>query len=334
MLNIPINLIRYLIILDINSSLVYMPRNQAAEISRVLGETIARRLPTSRARQWRKTLVQWDQFPEIKTKSKARLRVPENPWPIEAILFPYPIKRSYGQGERFFLELRLIGKDADHGLFMEEILPALEQLGTDPPPDKTANSLWGEYEIRSVYTAKGTHWKPLIKDGRLDLRYKVVPNHWAKGLKFSPPLHQQNHTLSWLSAFDLYPSSGRGPTPLPFQAQTQPPLKLLLDALGERLGHILVGKYPTADAVFDLLDAQDKNCFQEALATAEKIQLKKSGIEESPFWEPARWSGHLVFAENIAQNLLPLLGLAAILHVGRYTHYGCGGFTLAPTGRM
>jgi hypothetical protein len=44
---------------------------------------------------------------------------------------------------------------------------------------------------------------------------------------------------------------------------------------------------------------------------------------------PGQWIGKQTFARSIAPALLPYLDLAAILHVGRHTHYGCGTFRLS-----
>jgi hypothetical protein len=132
-----INLIRYLFVLRVNSSLVYLPKYLSIELSSVLGAIIAKRLPTNEAGRWQKTLAIGNEYLSERILGSRNLRkspqslqaVPDSPWPIEVVLFTYPRKVTYGQGEMILWELKLFGESADHGFFLEVILPAIEEAG-------------------------------------------------------------------------------------------------------------------------------------------------------------------------------------------------------------
>ena len=227
-----VNLIRYLLVWKVNSSLVQLPGCLSAELSSVLGEIIAKRLPTDEARHWRRTLAPWNEYYDgISRKGKnSPIVIPEVSWPIDAILFAYPGKRTYGRGELILWELKLIGESADHGFFLEAILPAMEEAGyTSDPKWNRPNRLWGRFDIHSVYVARGSNWEPLVTDGRLDLRYNASPIQWAEGLTFG--LESGNRfshptRLTWLTPFDLEESSdGNGNASPPRRTGKKPLLK-------------------------------------------------------------------------------------------------------------
>jgi hypothetical protein len=204
-----VNLIRYLLVWRVNSSLVRLPMHFSAELSAVIGEIIADRLPTSKARHWRKSLAAWDEHrDEASSRGKKFLKnIPEVSWPIESVLFVYPDKTTYGQGELILWELKLIGDSADHGFFLEVILPAMEEASyTSDPRWHRPNRLWGRFDIQSVYVARGEKWEPLVSDGRLDLRYRATPVQWKEGLTFglgSEARYRHPTRLVWLTPFDL-----------------------------------------------------------------------------------------------------------------------------------
>ena len=196
---IQISLIRYLFVCRVNRAMVRLPRSIPAQLSLALGDTITNRLPTAEARSWRKALAPWAEYresvvPQAQGKKKSKNRstgqekkkklplVPEVSWPIETVLFLYPGKAMYGPGELILWELKLFGKQVDHGFFLEVILPAVEELGSSSGSAYyRQNSLWGRFDIQAVYAARGAQWEPVVSDGRLDLRYRATPTPWAEG---------------------------------------------------------------------------------------------------------------------------------------------------------
>jgi hypothetical protein len=328
----PINLIRYLLVLRVNGPLVRLPRYLPAELSVILGTIISTRLPTQEIRQWRKKLAVWEAYgglPAIRSEKFAPL--PEASWPFDAIFFPYPGKMDYRAGELIFCELKLLGDYADHGLFLETILPSLEAAGFSGEASwSNSTALWGHFEIDSVYAARGARWEPVVKAGRLDLRYRVNPSQWAEGLTFEPQSEKNFQQLTWVTPFDLRPSSLAPVKPAHSRAESgepQPPdLRQILDALLLRMSILLPGKYRTVNDVWQSADANEQFSLLDALEQASHIGVKHHYLEPAPKGHPGQWVGRQLFDAPIPLAVLPYLELASILHIGRQTHLGCGTF--------
>ena len=326
----PINLIRYLIVWRVNSSLLWLPDFLSVEISRSLGAMIAERLPTRKARSWHKALAPWDED----TEDNHRLRtIPDVSWPIEAVLFVYPGKRSYGQGELILWELKLMGESADHGLFLEVILPAMEAAATSDPRWQTQSNLWGHFDIDSVYVARGNRWEPFIQQGKLDLGYHPTPVQWAEGLTFDVKAKRLFDRLTWVTPFDLsstHHSESKVRTSRhkkrrsPVQAPT---LLRLLESLIERMGIFLSGKHNTPDDVWNSLDEEERSSLQAAMEQAAFLSVDHHNMRRVSRNWPGRWIGTQTFP-SILPPIVPYLELASILHIGRQTHFGCGTFMI------
>jgi len=320
----PIDLIRYLLVWRVNSSLVWLPRCLTAEISLVLGTTIAERLPTREAAPWRKALAPWD---EVQGKRKLKT-VPQVSWPVEAVLFAYPGKRSYGEGELILWELKLLGQSADHGLFLEVILPAMEAAATTADPRWPRQSgLWGHFDITDVYAARGNRWEPLVQERKLDLRYGPTPVQWAEGLAFGSGFGRMCKRLTWLTPFDLSPTGGRRRSDKKIPAGEAPTLSRLLESLIARMTIFLPGKHHTPDDVWNSLSAEERASLQAALEQAAQASVQDHDLRHAPQEWPGRWIGRQTFAA-IPSSVTPYLELASILHVGNHTHYGCGTFVI------
>ncbi|MDM8526362.1 hypothetical protein QUF80_23535 [Desulfococcaceae bacterium HSG8] len=337
MIGYDIYLNRYLIVLRVTSSLAWFPVFPSAELSLILGKAIAERLPTIQARPWIKSLAQWDaclkpfggKISSIsKTRSRSRrkkkkLKLPEASWPIESVLFFYPGKRNYGRGELILWELKLFGKSADHGLFLEVILPALEELGSIPDSRwQYPNCLWGKFDIQSVYMARGPRWEPVVKDGRLDLSYKAGPLQWSEGLTFEPAPHRASKkkslkSLTWLTPFQFGtpPSDVRIPT-----------LRWITEAFIERVALLMQGKYYNIGKFLDILNQEDQSALWNIIEADSHIPVFSNDIQPAPGYCPGRWTGAQTFTASIPDSLIPYLGLASIFHIGKYSHFGCGTF--------
>ncbi|MBW1675424.1 MAG: hypothetical protein JRF30_01075 [Deltaproteobacteria bacterium] len=331
MSNTPLNLIRYLFILNVNSSLVWLSKWPSIELSIVLGNAIANRLPTVQARSWKKALAGWDMYDGmLQPENKKRNKIPEAPWPIEAVLFWYPAKRTYGEGERILWELKLMNQSADHGLFLEVILPALEQIGNMPDPRwQRPNNLWGHFDIQSVYTAKGMQWKPLIKNGRLDFRRKVNPSQWFRGLKSDAAPSRALARLTWLTPFELPGCETTSRKTGKNSPQYVPSLTCILEAIVQRISSVMLGKYATTDNFLEMQNEEALMSWNIAMEQASHIPLLRHDITEVPPELPGRWIGSQIFATSIPDVVFPYLELACILHIGKYTHYGCGNLVMS-----
>jgi hypothetical protein len=328
----PIKLIRYLFVLRVNSTLVRLPRCLSTELSLVLGTMIANRLPTREARPWRKARAPWDEHDGISLVGKKKpSTLPEASWPMEAVLFVYPGKKTYGREELILWELKLMGESADHSLFLEVILPALEEAGTVSDQQlQRRNGLWGRFDIQAIYAARGPQWEPVVSDGRLDLNYRATPIQWAEGLTFEPRSERIFDRLTWITPFDFSDAdqAARQRRRKTIPLYQVPTLRSMLDALVSRMSLLLPGKYHTPDDVWDVLSAEERASFQAVMEQASHIPIHHHSLESAPRSWPGRWIGTQTFA-SIPHPIIPYLELASILHIGRQTHFGCGTFAIS-----
>lgn len=332
MLNMSLDLVRYLFVLEVNTSLIWLPKWPALELSLFLGETIAERLPIVQARAWKKSLAAWNAASQDISRRKGEVQGPihQSPWPIDAVIFWYPAKRSYGKGERILFELKLMGDAAEHDFFIEVILPAMEQIAMSHyTASKYANSLWGHFDIRSVYSAKGSSWRPLLKNGRLDLRRKVTSTQWYKGIKHGSTSSSSRVQLTWLSPFLLY---GFDRANIPHGKKTPvvtPKLSFILESVAERISSLLLGKYSSAQEFLTSLDLDERLAWMQAMDLAAYVPIYNSDIKPSSDLMSGLGRGYQTFARHIPDAVIPYLELGSILHIGEYTHFGCGTYVIS-----
>ncbi len=313
----PISLIRYLIVWRVNTSLLWVPDELVTDFSRVLGGIIAERLPTRQARDWHKALAPWDEAGDS--------GVPDVAWPLGSVLFVYPGKRSYGQGELIPWELKLLGESADHGQFLELILPAMEEAATTTDTRwQKHGDLWGQFDIHAVYAARGHRWEPVVKEGKLDLDYRPTPAQWAEDFTFESRTDRVLDRLRWVTSFEIAPSDEDGSS----SSNRVPSMPTLLNALIVRMSELLPGKHNTPDDVWDALAEEERSAFEEALELATRIPVQHHKIEPASKDQPGVWTGEQRF-QFIPNPVLPYLELASILHLGKQTHFGCGTFVVA-----
>jgi len=316
----------------VNSSVVWLPRSLSVELSLVLGTIIANRLPTLQASLWRKALALWNEHGGISLIRKKSLRnVPDASWPMETVLFAYPGKRTYGRGELILWELKLLGESADHNLFLEIILPALEAAGSIVDEEwQSPNCLWGHFNIHSIYVARGHRWEPLVDNGKLDLRYQATPLQWSEGLLFDLDSRSRFNRLTWVTPFDLVNCEETPDEECPtkrIRPYDVPTLKGVLEALITRMSRIIPGRYTTPDDLWELLGMEDKMLFRETIEQVSDVSMLYKKIEPVSRLQPGRWIGKQKFT-TIPAPVVPCLELASIFHVGGYTHFGCGTFVI------
>ncbi len=347
-----IRLIRYLIVWRINGAYVFLPENFSVELSRVLGSIIADRLPSRESGRWKKALAPWDAYfddpnPDHSKKGKKgsprmKREFPDVSWPADVVLFPYPGKRTYGFGELVFWELKVMGDAADHGFFLETLLPAMEEASfTTDSRWSRSGGIWGRFDVHAVYAARGPCWEPVVSDGRLDLGYRADTSQWARGLAFEAGSAAPPQRLSWLTSFEFEAQPGISGEQA--DADSGPPLhrqrgydgreipdfslEAILEAVERRLVFLARGK-KAADALWNILDEEGRASLREAMDLAVRTPLLFKDMEANQTGTPGRWAGKGVFAP-IAPQIIPWLELASILHIGRYTHLGCGTFSLS-----
>lgn len=308
-----ISLIRYLIVWRVNSSLAFLGRYPSLDLSRVVGAIIAKRLPTRERKPWQKALEPLGKNTGPGGRQKQPGKIPETSWPIESVLFTYPGKKSYGRDELIFWELKLFGKHADHGLFLELILPAMEEAGyTSDPERNRRNRLWGKFDICHIYAARGNRWEPLVTDGRLNLRYQASPGQWMEDLSLTSKSRFKN--LTWLTPFKFRDEAVKIPT-----------LSSILDELSFRIDQLIKGQSKRAG---NILSSEEGKAFQEAYEKAASVPITREAIRSVPKTWPGRWIGRQQFS-SIPRTVIPYLEIASIIHIGKQTHFGCGTFVVS-----
>ncbi len=333
-----ISLIRYLIVWRVNSSLAFFPRYLSIDISRVIGSIICQRLPSTEKTVWKKSLdplLNETNNTISRNKKEIIKSIPDVAWPINAVLFIYPSKRTYGRDELIFWELKLFGEHADHGLFLEVILPAMEEASYMSDPQwNQRNRLWGHFDIVNIYAARGNHWEPVVKDGRLDLRYRPTPFQWQEKLRIKPKSRYRFTRLNWMSPYDLselmfhlnnfrFSFENRA-----LFLNNAPTLTLLLASLLYRIDELLHGRSKVPENIGDFFDDEDRKLCHQVLEKVNRIPIKTNNIKPAPTTMPGKWIGVQRF-QAIPRLIIPYLELASILHVGKQTHYGCGTFVVA-----
>ncbi len=332
-----LRMIRYLIVWRINSPFCVLPSNFPVELSYVLASFIAKRLSTKEAASWQKMLKVWK---EANDKNPAKRNVYVHPiqdasWPIEMSLFVYPNKHNYGKGELILLELKLLGNSAEHGLFLELIVPAMEEAGfTSDSEWHSHNRIWGRYDIQAVYVARGPQWVPLVTDGRIDLRYQPTAIQWSEGWDFAPNRNRKPNGLIWLTPFDLQSEHRRGQSQAENEDTTSPESQIaptlydILQALLQRLGQLLSPKGKATQDVWGIINDEDRLLLESAMQKTAGMPVLWHALRPVPASWPGRWLGKQVFP-TIPPAVIPYLDLACILHIGRQTHFGCGTYLLA-----
>jgi hypothetical protein len=330
-------LLRYLFVLRVNTSLVWLPSYPALEFSWVLGSLVAERLPTQEARPWRKVLALWSNRKAERWLAEAvemgataganETSEPEDApaarWPIDAVLHIYPNKRCYGQGELILWELKLFGDSADHRLFLEQLLPAVEAASfLRDRPWARQTRLWGNFDIAAVYVARGLQWQPLVQDGVIDLKTRPNPMQWRQGLPFTSTYGRR--TLTWVTPFDFGAEKVAAGAPAPHRSgrnqrrrPSAPDLAFLLDAAVGRLESYVPG----------WLEESGNAGWTQLRDEARKVPLVRSDLRPVPRQWPGQGIGPQTF-RRIPAAAVPYLTLASILHIGRHIHFGCGAFAL------
>ncbi|MBF0420837.1 MAG: hypothetical protein HQL78_11810 [Magnetococcales bacterium] len=248
---------------------------------------------------------------------------------MECAIVPYPGKRTYGKSELIFFEIKLFRESASHELFLEMILPAIEEAGyrVDPRWNRL-NGLWGHYDVDSIYVAAGSQWQPLVRQGRLDLRCHPTSWQWEEGISDYTTIDNSviwpifRH-VRWLTPFDL---GGEKNTIDPEDTNNRT-LTRIVEAMIVRLNHLL--GHPSAHSlgVWDFLDNEQRQWLEISMINGESFIHGFHDLEPSPRSWPGRWTGVQHFP-SIPYMFYHYLDLASIIHIGRQTQLGCGTFLL------
>lgn len=316
MSDLPVKMIRYLIAFRVNAPMVWFHLFPPIEFSLALGTIISESLPSAQAESWKKSLEPWKPLGGIfLLKNRSLKRPPQAAWPIESVLFCYPGKRAYGQGELIPVEIKLMGTAADHVFFLEVILPGLETASRAIDRRwQRPDSFWGRFDIKDIYVARGHNWESLVHDCHLDLKYVATPFQWSEGLDLYSGSSEGFSSLKWTMPFDFRENGG---------STTLPTLKDILLAFRRRVNALGAGDAGTQ--MLENLEQESKASFEQVLETCSEVPLIRQGLYPVLESQPGYWAGKQTF-ESIPKLALPYLMLASMFHVGLHTHFGCGTF--------
>ena len=333
----PVNVIRYLIGWRVNSSIAWLPRHPAIETAYVLGKIIAKRFSSQDAGAWLKALQPLEKyFAAQEPRPKKTPRTPVVSWPMETVLSMQPGKRAFGRDEVIYWRMTILGAEADHGFFLEVILPAMEEAGfTSDPAWAKRNRLWGHFDIDSVHIARGDQWEPIVQGGKLDLRYAASPTQWLEGLALPERAKKHRYrSLVWTMPFDFSDLPTGRDESLPAEAaaakamRSSPPLDMVLRALLIRLNKIMHGKRSSVKIdLEEIFHEEEMQKYLRALEQAESARHIENNLKPPYRGMPGKRIGSQTYVA-IPKAVLPYLDLASILHVGKQTLYGCGTFYL------
>ncbi len=331
MFHLKLDILRYLIVIKFKGTLANVPISFSGEFLSIVGNAVADRLPTVQARPWRKSLAEWNESGGFLGAHRNKdAEIPLHPWPIEAVAVKYQHKRSYGYDELVFLELKLIGNAADHGFFLEVLLPAMEEAGRTPIEEaRHSNRLWGAYEISAVYIASGSKWRPIAEEGSIDLDYRPKPNQWIEDLKLvRTDGSRMLDKITWLTPFDPYPQEVDGEdVPVKLEKGLPRP-DVIFDQLMIRLNSLTPGKGESLERLLDGFTEEEILLFEGARDVSRRIPVLRTDARQTNHFGRRRMMGTQIFATSIPGHIIPFLTLASILHIGRYTQYGFGTFII------
>jgi len=326
-----------LIVWRVNGSLVFLPHFFSLDISNILGSIISNRLPTSEKKMWHKLLEPLNKIIEIlnsKSNRPKTIQFPESPWPLNAVIFSYPQKRTFGRDELIFWELKLFGEHADHGLFLEVILPAMEEASmTTNQKWNQRNRLWGRFDIENIFVARGLKWEPLVTEGKLDVKYRAHPKQWLEKLILAPRMDNNFQKINWISPCDLnknLPSFYA--LDLPDEKQKlkfikAPPMSFILHSLVQRITEILSLENRKDVNIEDIMSQPERSAFLNIFRQSLRISILQKKLRKTPVSWPGIFFGWQQFSP-IPKPIIPYLNIASILHIGNNTHYGCGTFEI------
>ena len=227
------------------------------------------------------------------------------------------MKQTYGYGEIISCELKLFGRSASHELFLELILPVLEAAGLTPDRRwSRPNSFWGGFHLEGVYVARGRQWEPVVEDGQVDFSVRPGTRQWCDGLDLTILPAGHTHRLRWYTPY------AHTPEPPQFRKrehlcrvaqENAPGMSALVKALAVRLEKVA----PEISSDW-LSDIEDR---------AMEVGNNTENVSCVPkYWPGTVWGDQEL--SHVPVQLMAILRLASMLHIGFHAHVGCGTFRL------
>ncbi len=318
-----IKAIRYLCSWRVNSTLARVSHQFTVDLSYILACLIADKLSTRLSKPWKKNIEKF-------LLERKQQRITESIWPLNIAFVPYPSKTTFGENELIFFELKLFGADAEHEIFLELILPAMEALSfTKDRRWCKPNQLWGNFDIYGIYVCHGRRWQPLVDNGRLDLGYTPTPWQWYEidQHQDKTTLSQDNYkTLIWLSSFDLTPT--HVDNYMDIENGWGRSLLRVIEAMENRINTLLQASKKVNITIWDFLSSAEERQLNKSLELSATIMHGYHDLEPVQQNMQGKWQGVQRFPQTIPTLFLPYLDIASVLHIGRQTEFGCGSFLI------
>jgi hypothetical protein len=204
---------------------------------------------------------------------------------------------------------------------------------TNNPEWNSRNRLWGHFDILNIYAALGNTWQPFVSNGKLNLELRINPKQWLEGLDFKPTALRDLKYIDWVVPADLSEDySGYFALDLPDEKEKlkfckAPPLSLILFSLIQRINRLLYEPTRSLIKIEDVLKAADEKAFLNAFQQSIQANITDNKFKEVPHSWPGKFYGLQKYS-SISRAITPYLNIASILHVGKYTHFGCGTFEM------
>ncbi|ETR74129.1 MAG: hypothetical protein OMM_00438 [Candidatus Magnetoglobus multicellularis str. Araruama] len=199
----------------------------------------------------------------------------------------------------------------------------MEKMGyTELNIPQSKLSVWGHFDIISVWVANGNKWESLIQGSELNLRYDPKPLQWNNDL--TEAYYNKNMAkkikLIWIRPFEFDIQSTSHLTD-----KFIPEMPAIIESVIRRWSFFASQRIQKD--IWDLIPTHLLVEVKKAWEIACNMRITSYNLIPALKHEPGLWSGELSY-ENIPVFLMPYLDMAALLHVGKKTHYGCGTFAL------
>lgn len=305
-----IPLLRYLFLLRIHKPLLVLPPYLALELAYTTSVMISERLPSSQLKPWKKLITAWETANPVSEDRRTRLILnpPQSAWPLELAWLPYRVKQTYGYGEIIPCELKLFGRNASHELFLELILPVLEAAGLNP------DSHWNGMHVESVYVARGRQWEPVVENGQIDFSIRPGTRQWCDGLDLTIIPAGHTHRLRWYT---------------PYAHTPEPPLIRKREHLCRLAQENAPGMSALVQALAARLEKVAPEISNDWLSDIEDLAVEVQSDPSNVNCPPKNWPGTVWGDQELShvpEQMMPILRLASMLHIGFHTHVGCGNF--------
>jgi len=93
----------------------------------------------------------------------------------------------------------------------------------------------------------------------------------------------------------------------------------------QRLNDVAVNKKRPNETIADILTADENKKLEELRERERTIPKIGTEVKSVPQYRAGQWIGSQTF-KLIPVPAVPYLELASILHIGNFTHFGCGTF--------